>query len=762
MSIRSRLLLLLVLVLGLTATLAGLALFHLSRGRALGEASLAAAEVGGGIVLHSVYVNDVVSARQTEDKAREEELIRLVRTHRQHLEEGILKTQQAPGTELSAQDESSQELRRKREAFMALWTPYADAVDDILEGRTVVRKLDFVTANAHELNNRMTEVSRAFEARGARHQTVALRFVVGLVAVLVLLVLVAAWTVVRGLLRPVDAITERMKMMSNGELPLELPMPLDAHDEVGELSRYFNGILYRLREADHTKDRFLATMSHEIRTPMNGVIGFLENLEGTDLSEPQRQYVRLIGSSARALLRVINEILDFSKLAAGKMTLENAAFDLQRLVKERVDVVREMLRAKPVKARLDLGEWPNPVIRGDPARLRQVLDNLLNNAVKFTDHGEICLHVTFTAAPEDRVTVTFEVADTGIGISTQQQARLFQAFSQAETTTTRRYGGTGLGLCISANLVTLMGGALRVESQPGKGSRFIFSLVTSNARPEEQVQLSEHHAVKFAPGALKRFWALLVDDTPTNLFLMETICQSIGLPYMTATNGQEAVDRCRKTHFDLVFMDIQMPIMDGYKAIREIRKLDDPAATQIIALTASAMQEDVDKALGAGSTGFMPKPFERNQLLLCIAEHLGVVVERELRPMTDTGEAPESVAVRQMYDFMREQYQISLDEIKMILAQSVKDWRPQLNDILAYAKKRNWPPIRATMHKFKGQLSSIGLPDFADIADDVNLRIKADKTEGLEQTLESFVAELGAIFRAAEQDITLAHPKPGA
>ena len=158
----------------------------------------------------------------------------------------------------------------------------------------------------------------------------------------------------------------------------------------------------------------------------------------------------------------------------------------------------------------------------------------------------------------------------------------------------------------------------------------------------------------------------------------------------------------------------------------------------------------------------MPKPFERNQLLLCIAEHLGVVVERELRPMTDTGEAPESVAVRQMYDFMREQYQISLDEIKMILAQSVKDWRPQLNDILAYAKKRNWPPIRATMHKFKGQLSSIGLPDFADIADDVNLRIKADKTEGLEQTLESFVAELGAIFRAAEQDITLAHPKPGA
>jgi len=198
-----------------------------------------------------------------------------------------------------------------------------------------------------------------------------------------------------------------------------------------------------------------------------------------------------------------------------------------------------------------------------------------------------------------------------------------------------------------------------------------------------------------------------------------------------------------------------MPVMDGYTAIREIRRLENAATTQIIALTASAMQEDVEKALGVGSTGFMAKPFERSQLLLCIAEHLGVPVERELREMPETRETHQELAVRQMYDFMREQYQISLGEIKLILAQSVADWRPQLDDILVFAKKGNWSAVRPIMHRLKGQLGAIGLPRFAELADDANRRIKEGAVETLPRDLDEFVSELGAIFRAAEREITL-------
>jgi CheY-like chemotaxis protein len=236
---------------------------------------------------------------------------------------------------------------------------------------------------------------------------------------------------------------------------------------------------------------------------------------------------------------------------------------------------------------------------------------------------------------------------------------------------------------------------------------------------------------------------------------METVCQSIGLPYMTAVNGQEAVTKAQQFKFDLIFMDIQMPVMDGYTAIREIRKLEKAATTQIIALTASAFQDDVEKALGSGSTGFIAKPFERNQLLLCIAEHLGVEVQSQLRPLPDLHETSEEIAVRQMYDFMREQYQVSLGEIKRVVAQTLADWRPLLNDIIVFAKMENWEKVRAIMHRLKGQLGAIGLPHFAESAAVVNQRIKDGDLTGLLPLLEELVGQLSAIFRTLEKEVTL-------
>jgi len=763
MTMRRRLLILLILLVGLNVFLAVMTVCGVRECVRLGDSLRTAEQVRTSVLLQAIHVADLVRARQDDEQVREEEVTQLLHASLKHTTASFdsLTKREGGGPLLATQDPA---LRDKHHYFDELWTLFRDAVEAVLEGRSVLRNRDFVFGNAIELANRMTDVVSVYQ-RSYLRRLATMRWVLwGFVAGVAVLTAAGGWMLHRKFLSPFYAVTEQMKLMGNGDLPLEAPMPYqEEDDEFGEFCRYLNLLLDRLRRADETKDRFLATMSHEIRTPMNGVIGFLQNLEETELNEQQRQYVRVIGSSARALLRVINEILDFSKLSAGKMTLEMVAFDLGKLVQEPVAVTRQMVRGKNVRIRLEMTPDQSTVIRGDPTRLRQVLDNLLNNAAKFTERGEIGLSITVEPLGEDRIAALFVVSDTGVGIASTEQQRLFEAFAQAETTTTRKFGGTGLGLCIAANLVSLMGGQLRVESQPGEGSRFSFRIETTTARPEEQVQLSEHYTITLPRGALKRFWALLVDDTPTNLFLMETICQGIGLPYMTAVNGKEAVEKVGKTHFDLIFMDIQMPVMDGYTAIREIRKIEDAATTQIIALTASAMQEDVERALGVGSTGFLAKPFERNQLLLCIAEHLGISADRELRPMPDTSETREEIAVRQMYDFMRDQYQISLGEIKLILAQSVADWRPQLDDILVFSKKGNWDAIRPVMHRFKGQLGAIGLPTFAERADEVNLKIKNDDVAELAALLETFVYELGAIFRSVEADITLAQRTvPGA
>ena len=726
-----------------------------ARGLAFGRAAQAAEQLRAEVLLHAVYAVNVVVARQNTDSTREGEVSNLLRTGLNSVEKGAQYLSRGGGPDRlpPATDPS---IRGSCDEFLQLWANYRDALRDVLDGRSVLRNRDFALSASIELANRVAEIARAYERKGAQALSASRNWLIGLVLLTLSGALAAAALLRKGFLTPLDRIAERLRLMSSGRLPLGTRIPNEEGGEVADLGRQLDLLVERLGEADRTKDRFLATMSHEIRTPLNGVIGFLGNLETTELNEQQQQYVRIIDSSARALLHVINEILDFSKLKAGKMELELVAFDLATLLRETIAVTRQMAHRRTVKVVLDLAEDDGvEVIRGDPTRLRQVLGNLLSNAVKFTEEGEVRLAATCEPLHEGRVAVSFAVSDTGVGIAPSAQRRLFEAFSQAETSTTRKFGGTGLGLCIAADLVSLMGGKLTVESRIGDGTRFTFRVEVDRARPEEQVQLSPHYTIKLPPGALKKHWALLVDDTPTNLFLLETICQNIGLPYMTAVNGQEAVDKVRQFKFDLVFMDIQMPVMDGYTAIRRIRELENGQAAQIIALTASAMQEDIEKALGAGSTGFMAKPFERNQLLLCIAEHLGIPAERELRPIHSTHESPQELTVRRMYDYMREKYQISLGEIKLVLAQSVANWRPHLDDLGVFGKKGNWEAVRPIAHQLKGQLAAIGLPEFADMADEMTRGIRDRNVEGLTALIERFVAELGAVFKAAERGVTL-------
>ena len=517
-------------------------------------------------------------------------------------------------------------------------------------------------------------------------------------------------------------------------------------------------LLRRIRKESQSREKFIATMSHEIRTPMNGLLGFLSSLKETQLSDQQRQYLKIIDSSAKGLVHVINEILDFTKLRAGKLTASEVTFDLRSFAEERVALARQSARGKPLKVNLLFHGAEEPVLmRTDPSLLRQILDNLLGNGVKFTERGEVALEIQVTPLDGGRLSIDFAVRDSGIGMTQSEQDHLFKPYEQADISIARRYGGTGLGLTISHSLVELLGGRLQVKSSPGEGSCFYFTLQCAASKPEEQVHLSDLYHVKLPRTELKKHWALLVDDTLTNLFLLETICQSVGLPYRTAENGREALDLCRQQHFDLIFMDIQMPIMDGYTAIREIRKLPDAATTTIIALTASAYQEDVEKALGAGSTGFIPKPFERDQLLLCIAEALGITPEREPRAADrELAESPEVATVRRMHDFMREQYQLSLGEIKMLLAQTLADWRPLLDNLGSYAQQGNEQETLALLHRLKGQLAAIGLLDHSEKTVTIMEAFREGRREEGQTMILGFIQSLTRIFKLLESDVTVA------
>ena len=522
------------------------------------------------------------------------------------------------------------------------------------------------------------------------------------------------------------------------------------------LAQGLEELLRRVRKEAQSRERFIATMSHEIRTPMNGLLGFISSLQATQLNDQQRQYLRLVDASAKGLTHVLNEILDFTKLRAGKLAPSPVTFDLRTFAQERVDLARQAARRKSLRVQLDFpGEGPL-ILRTDPSLLRQILDNLLGNGVKFTEHGEVVLEIRVTGRDDGDLQVDFAVRDSGIGMTHSEQEHLFRPYEQAGVSIARRYGGTGLGLTISHALVELLGGTLQVKSNPGEGSCFFFTLRCQPSKPEEQVHLSDLYHVKLPRAELKKHWALLVDDTLTNLFLLETICQSVGLPYRTAENGREALELCRQQHFDLIFMDIQMPIMDGYTAIREIRKLPDAATTAIVALTASAYQEDVEKALGAGSTGFIPKPFERDQLLLCIADALGITPERELRDdHQDMAEAPEVATVRRMHTFMREQYQLSLGEIKMLLAQTLTDWRPLLDNLGSYAQQGNAQETLALLHRLKGMLAAIGLLEHSEKTVAIMEAFREERKDEGQTMLLGFIHSLTRIFKLLESDVTI-------
>lgn len=519
-----------------------------------------------------------------------------------------------------------------------------------------------------------------------------------------------------------------------------------------------NLLARQAQEASRAKSEFLANMSHEIRTPMNSIIGFSDILNEEPGVDPEhRKYIQLILNNGRMLLQLINDILDFSKIEAGKLDTEIVEISLLEFLEDLNSLLRPMALNKGLEFEiLQCSDLPS-VIYSDPVRVRQCLVNLVSNAIKFTAAGHVFINV-YVQRQKDGDYIRFDVEDTGIGIPKDKIEKVFEAFTQADGSTTRKYGGTGLGLTITRQLVQLLGGSVEVRSEEGKGSVFSIILPAGVKVSEQPVMNRYQHSESVVEDLTKarptregplRGHVLVAEDAKGNQALIRLLLEKMGLEVEIVENGQEAVERTLQGNFDLIFMDMQMPVMSGYDASRMLRERG--CRLPIIALTAHAMKEDEKKCLAAGCSGYLQKPIDREKLKEVLYTYLGGKeddmdkqvdrIRAEVEKLTDlcqsavegpkpplgskaAGSTPPPIRWEDLSKICDD------PEILQVVAQTVLEETPSVLEQLQKAvDSQDVPNVQLLAHRIKGTARNMAAVELAEKAFALELAAKGNQME---------------------------------